>query len=291
MNKTFSFILFFFFSIPLKSQIIIRNSNDVSIDAQNPVNKSSVELENSSFKTTSRAVDAQFPTLKLYALREDLKVSLSLILENGATPSKIIIERKTSNQLSEFRSIREFSEEELSTLAQKGKLIFEDKFPEPRKLNCYFRIMSQYDNGVVKYTVPILLLGQTINGDKVLMFGDHKEDISLFIDETITVFKSNLRLLIDRKDGGVIMTLVGGGVYDNTYLINIERLAAEKMPIYRTIKQLNQEELEALFGIGLLSFDDKYPSSSQYASFYRIVVSLDGQVIELTEPIELPRLK
>ena len=45
----------------------------------------------------------------LYVLREETKTTLNLTLERGELPASIIVQRKTSNDISEYNSFKEFT--------------------------------------------------------------------------------------------------------------------------------------------------------------------------------------
>lgn len=291
MTRILSILFTLNIALGLQAQIVIRSGDVSVIDIDTSQSPLSEFPSKTTLKTTSVATNNRFAQFKLYVLREEAKVSLNLTMKSGEVPDKIVIERKSSNQLSEYRSIKEFSKDDLYFLAKNGKVLFEDKYPEPSKIDCYYRVVSQYNDEVIKFTAPVLLLGQTSKNNSSLTFGDHEEDISLFKDEFSKYAKSDLRILVDRIDGDVVLTLVGGANLQENYIVSVERMSNEKMPLYRPIKELNTSELNELINIGLLSINDKYPASSKFSSFYRIVVRKDGQVIETTDPMELPRLQ
>jgi regulator of sigma D len=49
-------------------------------------------------------------------------------------------------------------------------------------------------------------------------------------------------------------------------------MSNEKMPLYRAIKEFNQDEFKTLLEHGLILVDEKYTSSSHFSAYNRIVV-------------------
>lgn len=291
MNKALSILLTMCSFVGLHAQFRMKlgNADVMKLDTSIAL-KYNEQPASTRLNTSSNPINDKFAKLNLYILRQNSKVSLNLTLTHGQVPDKIIIERKTSNQLSEFRSIKEFSKEDLFELAKNSKVLFEDKYPEPAKLDCYYRVVSQYNNEVIKYSSPVLLIGEPSNKIAGATFGDHEKDLSLFIAEVATKYKLDITLLVDREDGKIFITLIGGANLDESYKLSIERMSNEKLPMYRPIKEFASEELSTLINIGLISMEDKYPASSQFASYYRLVARKDNRIIASTDPVELPRL-
>ncbi|MFT4968946.1 MAG: hypothetical protein ACI9O4_000688 [Chitinophagales bacterium] len=136
--------------------------------------KTSLKPENSTNKSNPALI-------VLYVLREETKTTLNLTLERGELPASIIVQRKNSNDISEYNSFKEFTAEEIEILREDSKIIFEDKYPESRKLDSYYRIIYEYTDGAKKITSGVLLEGQVANNEGV--YGDQEKDTSLFVDE------------------------------------------------------------------------------------------------------------
>ena len=269
----------------LDAQLSITSGNKDVLESRETVADSVKMNVTSSLKTSASTVKQQSALFKLYVLREDITVSLNLTLEQGDVPQYISIERKTADDLSEYRSIKEFSPFEISALAEDGKYLFEDKYPEPRKIDSYYRIIYQYSNNVRKITSGVLLQGQTgLNEGK---YGDHEHDESLFIDVRLLRNPTGLDLSVVKEDGKVMMTI--GKLTDYLtadHKISLQR-RTNKSTSFRPVKEFTSDDVQDLITNGTISFQDKYPASVKETSYYRIVVKLENEFVKQLDEVEL----
>lgn len=283
-HLTFLFLSFFAFT-GVQAQLSIKSGNKDVLDSK-ITQADSVKMNvSSSLKTTTSAVKQHTALFKLYVLREDIKVALNLTLEKGDVPQYISIERKSSDDLSEYRSIKEFTEFEIKALAEDGRYLFDDNYPEPRKIDSYYRIVYQYDNDVRKITSGVLLMGQTRMNDGI--YGDHEQDSTLFIDERLLKNPTGLDLTVDKSEGVINMKI--GKLTEYVTLdhdITIER-RTNRATSFRAVKELTDEDIQSLIDNGYVTFPDKYPASIKEISYYRLVVKKANEFVKELNEVEL----
>lgn len=269
----------------VQAQLSIRSGSKDVLDSK-VTQADSVKMNvSSNLKTSTSTVKRHTALFKLYVLREDVKVTLNLTLEKGDVPQYISIERKSSDDLSEYRSIKEFSEFEIKALAEDGRYLFDDNFPEPRKIDSYYRIVYQYNNDVRKITSGVLLMGQTRLNDGI--YGDHEQDSTLFIDERLLKNPTGLDLTVDKSEGTINMTI--GKLTEYVTLdhnITIER-RTNRATSFRAVKELTDEDIQTLIDNGSITFPDKYPASVKEVSFYRLVVKKANEFVKELDEVQL----
>jgi hypothetical protein len=288
-------ILLFEFSF---SQINIQkpeNFNKVdSIEAAYKIDSIN-SLVKSDLKTSNNQNTTKILQFNLQAMRAETKVILNLSLKQGTPPNNIIIERKSSAPLSEYRTIKVLSQSEIQALIDEKQFIFDDNFPESRQLDSYYRVKYEVNEGMMKMTPGILLLGQ--NASNTLILQNQKIDSSHFIsssDKAIIEEKSN--------DYGVKLTIVRNVTSNEIYIkgseylqadqqIYLERQTSEYLASFRKFKDLSAEEIETLLTKGELLIIDKYPPSSKLTCYYRLVVQHPNKDIKEFPAVELPALR
>lgn len=268
------------FSITSGEEDILKSKKEVA----KPTDKSDVKVVgshtvSSGLKTSKSSMKGEIALFDLYLKREATFVTLNLTLEKGDVPDKILVQRKSSSEIDEYSTFKEFTPEEIAILGEDGKIIFDDKYPEPRKLDSYYRIIYEYSSGVQKFTSGVLLPAQI--GDETGIYGDHESDESLFIDERAEKQAVGMTILAERIEGKVKLTLTNSNAVQAGQQVSVERKTSDYLATFRSIKVLSKEDIEQLINTGELVINDKYPPSFKLQAEYRVVVKGDNdEVVE-----------
>lgn len=234
-------------------------------------------MVSSNLRTSTSSIKSNAALFDLYVLREETKVTLNLTLEKGDLPEFIVVQRKTSKDISEYTTFKEFTPEEIEILREDSKIIFEDNYPESRKLDSYYRIIYEYASGAKKITSGVLLAGQVGNTEGI--YGDHVKDESLFVNERKEKQDQGVSVIAERIDGKVNLIVQNSGVLEAGQQVTIERKTNDNLSTFRSVKLLDDDELNMLMSSGQIIVNDKYPPSYKSKAKYRVVVSSNNEIV------------
>lgn len=295
---TLLFLFLVFVKLDIQAQIKINQteieSNTIVVQENKKVDSISMNFK-SNLKTSGGVGYENDVKFGLYIKRDDLKVILNLSVINGNPPNTIIIERKSSAPLSEYRTVKVLSEEEISKLIADNKLIFDDNFPESRQLDSYYRIKYQKKDDMMKLTPGVLLPKQNAANDE--LYGDHETDENLFVDDEVAAIEKEKKddkgvsIYAERNGTKVILTIQGSNYLKLGQKMSIERKTTEYLATFRRIKELTQDDIDILLSEGVLIVEDKFPASVKVGSFYRLVVVHEDDTKKEFPATELPRLR
>lgn len=107
--------------------------------------ESNISLNTSSLGSVNRAI------FSMYLMRIENSILINIDVIGFEKISEMTIERKTTNQLSNYRTIITFKPDELDMLFENNNIKFEDKYPESNKLDSYYRLKYITTDGFVRY--------------------------------------------------------------------------------------------------------------------------------------------
>lgn len=220
--------------------------------------------------------------LEMYLLRKGSVINIALFSKGSEIPKELIIERKSTAPLSNYRTAITLSAEHLAELKAKGKILLEDLYPESRQLDSYYRIVITTNDGAIK-TFPGVFLSKAF-GNEGVTFGDHKQDEAMFATEeskiVYTYEQFNIIFKIERKNTAVLIT-VGANQTNLNGEWSVERKSSAPLATFRKVKTIYGADLEAILK-GEKVFLDEYPESRKLDSYYRlVVVDKDKNKLEL----------
>lgn len=220
--------------------------------------------------------------LEMLILRKGVNVSIAVMSNGNEVPTNIIIERKSTAPLSNYRRVLTISDEDLLKLKTDGKILLSDEYPESRQLDSYYRIVYTTKDGVVR-SLPGIFLSKAF-GDSGVTFGDHKQDESIFESEedkiVYTYEQFNIIFKIERIDSKVLMTFAAKRS-DLKGEWTIERKSSAPLATFRKVKTIYGDDLDAILN-GERVFLDAYPESRKLDSYYRLVITdKEGKRLEL----------
>lgn len=220
--------------------------------------------------------------IEMFILRKGINVSIAIISNGSEVPTELVIERKSTAPLSNYRKAITLNKEDLEKLRSDGKILLSDEYPESRQLDSYYRIVYTTNQGVVR-SLPGIFLSKA-QGDAGVTFGDHAHDESIFEkeeDKIVNTYEQyNILFNIKRKDSKVLITIGA----KNSQLKGewvVERKSSAPLATFRRVKTIYGEDLDTVL-IGERVFLDAYPESRKLDSYYRLVITdAEGNRIEL----------
>jgi hypothetical protein len=222
--------------------------------------------------------------IEMYLMRKGANVEIALFNKGSEVPTDVVIERKSTASLSNYRKIITLTAEHLAVLKTTGKLLLSDEYPESRQLDAFYRIAYITQEGVIS-NMPAIMLPRA--SDESITFGDHVKDASMFDKEEDLNLPQyadyNIDFSVKRVDVKVQMTIRARTNELKGYWI-IERKSSKPLASYRMIKSLTPDDVAAVL-TGERVFLDLYPESRKLDAYYRIVV-----VAENGTRIELPNI-
>lgn len=220
--------------------------------------------------------------IEMFILRKGVDVSIAIISNGSEVPREIVIERKSTAPLSNYRKVITVSIEEIEKLKSNGKLLLTDAYPESRQLDSYYRIAYITNDDVIR-NMPAIFLSRAA-GNTGVTFGDHREDESIFeteLEKNLPTYEeNNIVFEVKRKDSKVLIT-IGANKSQLKGEWTIERKSNAPLATFRRVKTIYGEDLDAIL-IGERVFLDAYPESRKLDSFYRLIITdSEGNRIEL----------
>lgn len=232
-------------------------------------------LDNESNHSSSEA-DVQ--TTSSNSVKLSIQRSGSEVVCNVSNPlfihiKKLIIERKSSSPLSNFTGIKTLNSSELEKVNITGQVIINDKFPESRKLDSYYRIKYEDKSGEWIILPEVYLESNSTSSTEILV--DEVSNESLFVnsEDTIRYFSDDfgLKILAEPQGTSVFIKLENVGFkYNPTGRWYIERKADNLLAAYKLIKPLSENDIQKLMNDGNFVFNDVYPESRKTDAYYRL---------------------
>ncbi len=104
-----------------------------------------------------------FPTYEEYGIvfkvkREDIKVLVTISVNNPNLKGEFSIERKSAKPLATFRKVKTIYGDDKEAILQ-GERVFLDKYPESRQLDSYYRFVVTGNDGTKIEFPEVYLLG------------------------------------------------------------------------------------------------------------------------------------
>lgn len=202
----------------------------------------------------------------------------SEVLCNVSNPSyhhinKLIIERKSSSPLSNFSIVKTLNSAELEKVNISGKVIVNDKFPESRKLDSYYRIKYENKNGEWVILPEVFLESNSMASAEIKKNVVKEEGVFINSEDTIRYFSDDFGLKIVAQSQGtsVLIKLENVGFnYNPTGRWYIERKAENLLAAYKLVKPLSENDIQQLMNDGTFVFNDVYPESRKTDAYYRL---------------------
>lgn len=211
--------------------------------------------------------------IEMLILRKGVNVSIAILSKGSEVPKSIVIERKSTAPLSNYRKVITVTKEDILHLKTEGKILLTDEYPESRQLDSYYRIVYTTKDGVVR-NLPGIFLSKP-HGSAGVTFGDNTSDESVFESEEdkieYTYEQYHIEFKLKRQDSKVLITMSAKGS-DLKGEWTIERKSSAPLATFRRVKTIYGEDLEAILN-GERVFLDTYPESRKLNSFYRVVVT------------------
>lgn len=249
-------------------------------------------LINNSLSTTSSTNNNYRSNLVLSVQRSDLKVLINITASKGLMPIELVVERKSSAPLAEYRTVKTISKLELQQLETEGKLILEDLFPDARQLDSYYRLKYSFSDNTLKILPGVLL--EKLNANEAPILNSEKLN-KKFLKEEDTLSYSyeqfGLKLSLERNGTKVSYSISLEDKMTCPMNIFIERKGTEPLASYRKIKELSASELAQLQEVKLLNLADSYPLSQKLNTFYRLSISFENNLWLALPDILLPGLR
>ncbi|MCB9256003.1 MAG: hypothetical protein H6579_02615 [Chitinophagales bacterium] len=281
--KVLLLTLLFLFSTSQKSfaQLKINSGGQNIVYKHDSIKKTdSIEmLINNSLSTSSSSGSNYRSNLMIAVQRNELKVVINITASNGIMPMELVVERKSSAPLAEYRTVKTITKSELEELALHGKLILEDLYPDARQLDSYYRLKYTFSDNSVKILPGVLLEKLNANDEPSISTEEVKKKF-LKEEDTISYSYEEFGLLLNLERKGTIVnyTIQLREEMACPLNISIERKGTEPLASYRKIKELSMKELEQLQEAKLLSLTDNYPLSQKLNTVYRLSISFEKEL-------------
>ncbi|MCB0509720.1 MAG: hypothetical protein KDC82_03075 [Bacteroidetes bacterium] len=281
--KVLLLTLLFLFSTSQKSfaQLKINSGGQNIVYKHDSIKKTdSIEmLINNSLSTSSSSGSNYRSNLMIAVQRNELKVVINITASNGIMPMELVVERKSSAPLAEYRTVKTITKSELEELALHGKLILEDLYPDARQLDSYYRLKYTFSDNSVKILPGVLLEKLNANDEPSISTEEVKKKF-LKEEDTISYSYEEFGLLLNLERKGTIVnyTIQLREEMACPLNISIERKGTEPLASYRKIKELSMKELEQLQEAKLLSLTDNYPLSQKLNTVYRLSISFKKEL-------------
>ncbi|MEZ4977916.1 MAG: hypothetical protein R2772_01330 [Chitinophagales bacterium] len=275
--------MLFLFSTSQKSfaQLKINSGGQNIVYKHDSIKKTdSIEmLINNSLSTSSSSGSNYRSNLMIAVQRNELKVVINITASNGIMPMELVVERKSSAPLAEYRTVKTITKSELEELALHGKLILEDLYPDARQLDSYYRLKYTFSDNSVKILPGVLLEKLNANDEPSISTEEVKKKF-LKEEDTISYSYEEFGLLLNLERKGTIVnyTIQLREEMACPLNISIERKGTEPLASYRKIKELSMKELEQLQEAKLLSLTDNYPLSQKLNTVYRLSISFEKEL-------------
>lgn len=281
--KVLLLTLLFLFSTSQKSfaQLKINSGGQNIVYKHDSIKKTdSIEmLINNSLSTSSSSGSNYRSNLMIAVQRNELKVVINITASNGIMPMELVVERKSSAPLAEYRTVKTITKSELEELALHGKLILEDLYPDARQLDSYYRLKYTFSDNSVKILPGVLLEKLNANDEPSISTEEVKKKF-LKEEDTLSYSYEEFGLLLNLERKGTIVnyTIQLREEMACPLNISIERKGTEPLASYRKIKELSVKELEQLQEAKLLSLTDNYPLSQKLNTVYRLSISFEKEL-------------
>lgn len=295
LKQSLIILVLLIFSVQLSFAQLKINSGGQSIVSKHDSIKRTDSIDiliNNSLSTSSSTGNNYRSNLVLSVQRSDLKVLINITASKGIMPIELVVERKSSAPLAEYRTVKTISKLELQQLETEGKLILEDLFPDARQLDSYYRLKFSFSDNTLKILPGVLL--EKLNANEGPQVSTEEINKKFLKEEDTLVYsyeEFGLQLNLERIGTKVNYSISLDADMLCPLNISVERKGTEPLASYRKIKELTVNELAKLQENKLLHLADNYPLSQKLNTFYRLKISFEKEFwIELPD-ILLPGLR